>query len=136
MWCKNLPQHVMYKLRFMKLSPINIILYLISFLSNAGFWDVISLPMESPATLWEKLNARKIQEMPDLRHICHLKMIRPGNMKITFCPKPENKFRYHGVLRRLTRMKPQYRSRKSNFDARPYRERISLCHSIYNFRRR
>jgi hypothetical protein len=64
----------MYKLGFMELnfSPINIILYLTSLLSGAGFWDTISLSLESPAFSWEKLNDRKNQEMPVLRHICRL----------------------------------------------------------------
>jgi hypothetical protein len=70
---KYLPQHVMYKLRFMKynFSPVNIIFHLPLLLSSAGFWDTMSFPLESPACSWEKLNARKIQEMFVLRNICN-----------------------------------------------------------------
>jgi hypothetical protein len=43
-----------------------------SLLPNVGFWDTISFPLEIPAYSWEKLNARKIQEMLVLCHICRL----------------------------------------------------------------
>jgi hypothetical protein len=51
MWCKNLPDRVMYKLGFMKynFSPVKIIFYLPSLLPNVGFWDTISFPLEIPA---------------------------------------------------------------------------------------
>jgi len=49
-------------------SPVNIIFYLPSLLSSAGFWDTMSFPQESPACSWENLNAIKIKEI----RICHL----------------------------------------------------------------
>jgi len=51
MWCKNLPEHVMYGLRFMKFNfpPVIVIFYLPSLLSSAGAWDKMSFPLESAA---------------------------------------------------------------------------------------